>query len=170
MKPSKQEAVSAAPRAGIETARLDEDRAEERTGTQRSVEQLSSGNVREAIERWIRRAAALKSRPQRAAQGNRTRLRAKPKEPGGSPNTNRAAAIKSGYQPEMQKRAGGTSTKHRQRCSFRRKEITGADRRGPRNKKLRVGTLCATREQQDAGIEAGGLPAIRTLQTRKKNW
>ncbi len=116
--------------AGIETARLDEIVRQKDPALKEVVEQLSRGNVREAIERLDRqgRVHEIPDRDERLKEIARE-YAAKPE---GtlvvSPDNESRRAINQVIHREMQTRGQVDMHEHKQRVLVARQEITGADR------------------------------------------
>jgi ATP-dependent exoDNAse (exonuclease V) alpha subunit len=116
--------------AGIETARLEEIVRQKDPALKEVVEQLSRGNVREAIERLDRqgRVHEIPDRDERLKEIAR-QYAAKPE---GtlvvSPDNESRRAINQVIRREMQTRGQVDIHEHKQRVLVARQEITGADR------------------------------------------
>jgi conjugative relaxase-like TrwC/TraI family protein len=142
--------------AGIETARLDEIVRQKDLALKEVVEQLSHGNVREAIER-LDTQGRVHEIPDR---GERLReiAREYTNKPEGtlvvSPDNQSRREINQGIHREMQTRGQVDTHEHKQRVLVARQEITGADRQWAAQ--YEVGDVVRyTRGSKTHGIEAG---------------
>src|SRR6266567_6741771 len=142
--------------AGIETARLDEIVRQQDPALKEVVEQLSRGNVREAIEQ-LDTQGRVHEIPDRGERLREIAREYANKHEGTlvvSPDNQSRREINQGIHREMQTRGQVDTHEHKQRVLVARQEITGADRQWAAQ--YEVGDIVRyTRGSKTHGIEAG---------------
>jgi conjugative relaxase-like TrwC/TraI family protein len=154
--------------AGIQTVRLDEIVRQKDPALKEVVEQLSRGNVREAIERLDTqgRVHEIPDRDERLKEIAREYAR----QPEGtlvvSPDNQSRIEINQTIHKEMQTRGQVDTHEHKQRVLVARQEITGADRQWAGQ--YESGDVVRyTRGSKTQGIEAGEYARVECVNERE---
>jgi conjugative relaxase-like TrwC/TraI family protein len=154
--------------AGIQTARLDEIVRQKDPALKEVVEQLSRGNVREAIERLDTqgRVHEIVDRDERLKEIAREYA----KQPEGtlvvSPDNQSRMEINQVIHREMQTRGQVDGHEHKQRVLVARQEITGADRQWA-GQYEHGDVVRYTRGSKTHGIEAGEYARVKRVNAKE---